>query len=57
MLFSLAIILMIKLQSFQLLFLAFIVALVGMFAALVLSDVSPSFGATLGILALIGILI
>ncbi|MBX5039448.1 efflux RND transporter permease subunit [Rhizobium lentis] len=60
MLFTMATILMIQLQSFSRLFLVFAVAptaLIGVVAALVLSNAPMGFVAILGILALIGILI
>ncbi|ANL56964.1 efflux RND transporter permease subunit [Rhizobium phaseoli] len=60
MLFTMATILMIQLQSFSRLFLVFAVAptaLIGVVAALLLSNAPMGFVAILGILALIGILI
>lgn len=60
MLFAMATILMIQLQSFSRLFLVFAVAplaLIGVVAALLLSNAPMGFVAILGILALIGILI
>ncbi|CDZ42543.1 Acriflavin resistance protein [Neorhizobium galegae bv. officinalis] len=60
MLFAMATILMIQLQSFSRLFLVFAVAplaLVGVVAALLLSNAPMGFVAILGVLALIGILI
>ncbi|RDJ01363.1 efflux RND transporter permease subunit [Rhizobium grahamii] len=60
MLFTMATILMIQLQSFSRLFLVFAVAptaLIGVVAALLLSNAAMGFVAILGVLALIGILI
>jgi multidrug efflux pump subunit AcrB len=60
MLFAMATILMIQLQSFSRLFLVFAVAplaLIGLVAALLLSNAPMGFVAILGILALVGILI
>lgn len=60
MLFAMATILMIQLQSFSRLFLVFAVAptaLIGVVAALLLSNAPMGFVAILGVLALIGILI
>ncbi|MGO8492373.1 efflux RND transporter permease subunit, partial [Rhizobium ruizarguesonis] len=60
MLFAMATILMIQLQSFSRLFLVFAIAptaLIGVVAALLLTNAPMGFVAILGVLALIGILI